>query len=50
MTRCPHRDRCHKDTGITRPGYRCGFEQAGTVRGCKRRREYETLPTPRPVA
>jgi hypothetical protein len=33
---CPVRDRCHKYTG-----YRCGFEQARTVRGCPKRKRLE---------
>ena len=48
--KCPHREACREHFGITRPGYRCGFEQAGTVQGCRRRRAYEEIPTPRPVA
>ena len=30
---CPVRDRCHQYAG-----YRCGFEQAGTVAACPKRR------------
>ena len=33
---CPARDRCHDYTG-----YRCGFEQAGTVEACPKRKRME---------
>jgi len=33
---CPVRDRCHDFAG-----YRCGFEQAGTVAACPKRRRME---------
>ena len=34
---CPVRDRCH-DYG---DGYKCGFEQAGTVNGCKKYKKWK---------
>ena len=36
MRECPVRDRCHKYAG-----YRCGFEQVGTVEACPKKRRLE---------
>ena len=36
---CPVRDRCLLAILTNAPGYRCGFEQAGTVNACPKRRE-----------
>ena len=36
MRECPVRDRCHQYAG-----YRCGFEQAGTVAACPKKRRLE---------
>jgi len=36
MRECPVRDRCHEYSG-----YRCGFEIAGTVAACPKRKRME---------
>lgn len=36
---CPDRGQCLRRTNITSLEYRCGFEQAGTVDKCPKRRE-----------
>ena len=38
---CPDRDRCLNRLRITSTDYRCGFELAGTVSECPKRREGE---------
>ena len=40
MNNCPDREKCHTKHHVTKPGYRCGFEIAGTCHRCpKRKRE-----------
>ena len=41
MRECPVRSRCLLDILTNSAGYRCGFEQAGTVEACPKRRRLE---------
>jgi len=38
---CPVRDRCLLDILTNSAGYRCGYEQVGTVEACLKKRRLE---------